>query len=152
MVTVISVLQFPEGLAAATAQLFSPFMSGVSSPSTNGRANASREATNAAPPDQAFQVCRVLMLSHRVNTLTALLQGSVSSLLFVSCFCKMWCEMMSMMVCRIGLWQQHPPWVRCCHLLKNQCQHLLLWVSYGRMHCKHWRLPEMTWQLQQISC
>ncbi|CAK9231635.1 unnamed protein product [Sphagnum troendelagicum] len=27
--------KFPEGLAAATAQLFSPFMSGVSSPSTN---------------------------------------------------------------------------------------------------------------------
>ncbi|CAM6032750.1 unnamed protein product [Sphagnum compactum] len=47
--------KFPEGLAAATAQLFSPFMSGVSSPSTNGRANASREATNAAPPGQAFQ-------------------------------------------------------------------------------------------------
>jgi hypothetical protein len=49
------VLQFPEQLAAATARLFAPFMSGMSSPSTNTRVNASREATVTAPPARPFE-------------------------------------------------------------------------------------------------
>ncbi len=53
------VLQFPEQLAAATARLFAPFMSGMSSPSTNTRVNASREATVTAPPARPFEVCKV---------------------------------------------------------------------------------------------
>ncbi|KAH9559405.1 hypothetical protein CY35_06G056600 [Sphagnum magellanicum] len=48
-------LQFPEQLAAATARLFAPFMSGMSSPSTNTRVNASREATVTAPPARPFE-------------------------------------------------------------------------------------------------
>jgi hypothetical protein len=49
------VLQFPEQLAAATARLFAPFMSGMSSPSTNTRVNASREATVTPPPARPFE-------------------------------------------------------------------------------------------------
>ncbi|CAM6021996.1 unnamed protein product [Sphagnum balticum] len=48
-------VKFPEQLAAATARLFAPFMSGMSSPSTNTRINASREATVTAPPARPFE-------------------------------------------------------------------------------------------------
>lgn len=103
------VLQFPEQLAAATARLFAPFMSGMSSPSTNTRVNASREATVTAPPARPFEVCKVweLYIAPQSSACAAV-KGISLFFLCGSCFCKI-TEMISSMNFRIALLRQHPP-------------------------------------------